>query len=108
MELKLADVLDKKIIPNFDGVSVPELDKKIEDNVLEHERAERLICFGLLEMDDRKGHEKFGYGHITDYDGKRFDYSDRNIVGGTVPSLPIGSMRVDCPPILFDKGSVYQ
>jgi hypothetical protein len=68
---------NNEIIPNFDGLSIPELDKKLEDSVLDHERAERLICFGLLEMDERKGHEKFGFGHLTDYAGARFDYSDR-------------------------------
>jgi hypothetical protein len=66
-----------EIIPSFDGLTIPELDKEIEDNVLEHERSERVICFGLLEMDERDGHKRFGCGHITDYACKRFDYSDR-------------------------------
>jgi hypothetical protein len=68
---------NQEIIPNFDGLTVPELDETIEDNVLEHERSERMICFGLLEMDDRNGHEKLGFRHITDYASGRFDYSDR-------------------------------
>jgi hypothetical protein len=65
------------IVPKLDNLSINELDQTLEDAVVEHERSEQLICFALLEMNERKGYQKFGFFHITDYARARFDFSDR-------------------------------
>jgi hypothetical protein len=62
-----------EVIPRFDDLSVPELDKTLEEAVVEHERSERLICFALFEMNERRGYEKFGFSTITDYAHSRFN-----------------------------------
>jgi hypothetical protein len=69
--------LSNEIIPSFDDLSISELDQRLEDAVLEHERSERLICFALLEMDQRRGYEKFGFMCMSDYARARFDFSNR-------------------------------
>ena len=56
---------ESAIIPDFEGLTVAELDKKLEDAVIEHERSERHICFALLEMHERRGYEKFGFCSIN-------------------------------------------
>jgi hypothetical protein len=64
-------------IPNCDGLSVEELDQKLEQAVAEHERSESHICFYLHAFNQRRGFEKFGFRNIHDYAYERFAFSDR-------------------------------
>ncbi|MFQ5792751.1 MAG: hypothetical protein ACE5JI_19960, partial [Acidobacteriota bacterium] len=64
-------------IPSCRGVSVAELDQRLEQAVEQNERSEKLICFYLLEMRNRRGHESFGFSNIYDYAAERFGFSER-------------------------------
>jgi hypothetical protein len=67
---------ENEFIPRFEELSNVELDRTIGDNVVDHEQAERLICFALYEMNERGGYEEFGYTNIADYAHVRFDFRD--------------------------------
>jgi hypothetical protein len=69
--------MSKKVIPECKGLSDIELDEKLAEAVVDSQRAERLICFYLLEMAERRGYEKFGYKDVWDYASARFGYSSR-------------------------------
>lgn len=60
-----------------DALSTDELDQRLEQAVRDHERSERLICFYLREMRDRRGHEAFGFQSVYDYTAARFGFSER-------------------------------
>jgi len=62
---------------SYRGLSVAEIDDKLEQAVEENERSERLICDLLLEMGDRRGYEKFGFSDIYYYAEARFGFSPR-------------------------------
>jgi hypothetical protein len=87
--------LENEFVPKFVNLSIEELDKSIEDNVLDHERAERLICFALLEMSERRGYEKFGFSTIVDYAHGRFQFRD----GKTYHLLRLARRIKDLPQI---------
>ena len=62
---------------SYRGLSVAEIDEKLEQAVEVNERSERLICDLLLEMGDRRGYEKFGFSDIYYYAEARFGFSPR-------------------------------
>jgi hypothetical protein len=66
-----------ELIPGCKGLSTPELDQNLERAVRQHERAERKICAYLLERNDRRGHESYGFSSIFDYAAERFGFSER-------------------------------
>jgi hypothetical protein len=69
--------MSSSYIPNCDGLSVEELDQKLEQAVAEHERSESHICFYLHAFNERRGFVKFGFRNIHDYAYERFSFSDR-------------------------------
>jgi hypothetical protein len=66
-----------ELIPGCKALSTPELAQNLERAVRQHERAERKICAYLLEMNDRRGHETYGFSSIFDYAAERFYFSER-------------------------------
>jgi len=66
-----------ELISGCKELSTPELDQNLERAVRQHERAERRICAYLLEMNDRRGHESYGFSSIFDYAAERFGFSER-------------------------------
>ena len=69
--------MSRKLIPDCEVLSAVELDEKLAEAVVDSQRSERLICFYLLEMSQRRGYEKFGYKDVWDYASARFGYSSR-------------------------------
>ena len=66
-------------IPRFRELSVAELDGKLEEAAADNERSEKLICFYLFEMRNRRGHESFGFASIYDYAAERFGPDRRHV-----------------------------
>ena len=66
-----------ELIPGCKEISTAELDQRLERAVRQHERAERHICAYLLEMNDRRGHESYGFSSIFDYAAERFGFYER-------------------------------
>lgn len=64
-------------IPQCDGLTAAELDRKLEAAVDAHERSECHICFYLLAFYKQRGFESFGFRNIQDYAYERFGFSDR-------------------------------
>jgi hypothetical protein len=54
-------------LPSQQSLSIAELHRRLEKCVHDYQRAERLICFYLLQMKRRRGHEEFGFANIEDY-----------------------------------------
>ena len=66
-----------ELISGCKELSTTELDGRLERAVRLHERTERFICAYLLEMNDRRGHEAYGFSSIFDYAAERFGFSER-------------------------------
>ncbi len=66
-----------ELIPGCKALSTAELDERLARAVRQQERAERHICGYLLEMNDRRGHESYGFSSIFDYAAERFGFSER-------------------------------
>jgi len=67
----------KELIPGCKALPTAELDERLERAVQQNERSERKICAYLLEMNDRRGHESYGFANIFDYAAERFGFSER-------------------------------
>ncbi len=68
---------EQETTPTVCEISIADLDQKLEHAIRENERAERLICEYLVEMNQREGHKEFGYSDIWDYAEFRFGFSER-------------------------------
>ena len=55
-------------------LSAAEFDHRLETAVREHERAEKLICFYLNQINRRKLYESFGFENVYVYALERFGY----------------------------------
>jgi len=66
-----------ELIPGCKALSTAELDERLARAVRQQERAERHICCYLLEMNDRRGHESYGFSSVFDYAAERFGFSER-------------------------------
>ena len=64
-------------IPDCDGLSVEELDKRLEEATHQNELTECQICFYLLEAQKRKAYEAFCFQNIYDYAHDRFGIKER-------------------------------
>jgi hypothetical protein len=64
-------------IPDCEDLSVEELDEKLEEAVLAHERSQCHVSFYLLAMNEKGGFQQFGFTNIFDYCADRFGYSYR-------------------------------
>jgi hypothetical protein len=72
------------------GLSIAELDQRLEKAVRENERSERLICDCLLAMVERRGYEKFGFNDIYYLRGRSlWIFSAQNPI--PAPSRPAAS-----------------
>ena len=65
------------IVSDCEELTVAEIDEKLDDAVGRHERSEAEICFLLLEMHNRRGFQKFGFGTLQDYARERFGFTPR-------------------------------
>ena len=68
---------EQETTPTVCEISIADLDQKLEHAIRENERAERLICEYLVEMNQREGHKEFGYSDFWDYAEFRFGFSER-------------------------------
>ena len=61
-------------LPNAKPLSAAELDHRLEKAVHDHERAEKLICFYLYQINRRGHYHVFGFENIYDYAMERFSF----------------------------------
>ena len=61
-------------LPNATPLSAAELDHRLEKAVQDHERAEKLICFYLYQINRRRHYHVFGFENIYDYAMERFSF----------------------------------
>jgi len=64
-------------IPRYTELTIEQLDERLERAVRENERSEKLMCFYLVEIRDRRGEQAFGFANIWDYAAERFGFSER-------------------------------
>ncbi len=64
-------------IPDCEGLTAEELDKKLEEATHQNELTECQICFYLLEVQKRKAYEAFCFQNIYDYAHDRFGIKER-------------------------------
>jgi hypothetical protein len=59
------------------SLSAAELDRRLEEAVRQHERAEKLVCFYLNQIKRRAVYKDFGFANVYDYALERFGFAHR-------------------------------
>ncbi len=65
------------VVTQMPDLTDEELDLKLEEAVIESEKAEMLVCCYLAEVRERRLFERFGYANISDYAVARFGFKER-------------------------------
>jgi hypothetical protein len=81
------------VVPGISDLDNAELDRRLEEAIVQSERADRLICCFLSEVKDRGAYRDFGFENIYDYALQRFGFKQRKtryflFLGRKVQELP--------------------
>jgi hypothetical protein len=62
-------------LPSYKQLSVAELHRRLEKEVQDYQRSEKLICFYLMQIKRRRGYKDFGFANVEDYALELFGFS---------------------------------
>ena len=65
------------VVSQMPELTNEEVDLKLEQAVIQSEKAEMLVCCYLAEVRERRLFEHFGYANISDYAFARFGFKER-------------------------------
>jgi HNH endonuclease len=81
------------VVPGVSALTTAELDRKLEEATVVHQKAESLICCFLTEVQTRRAYRELGFSSIADYARERFGFQERKTrylvyLGRKVKELP--------------------
>ena len=65
------------VVTQMPDLTDEEVDRKLEEAVIQSEKAEMLVCCYLAEVRERRLFVDFGYANISDYTFARFGFKER-------------------------------
>ena len=65
------------VVTQMPDLTNEEVDLKLEEAVIQSEKAEMLVCCYLAEVRERQLFVQFGYANIADYAFTRFAFKER-------------------------------